>query len=67
MIFSVLDSTAKIPDGLLDLRLKFLGNIDECIEVSVSPQQFGNERLPSFNGKYLYSKIVPNDQVRNFF
>ena len=63
----MLDSTAKIPDGLLDLRLKFLGNIDECIDISVSPQQVGNERLPSFNGKYLYSKIVPNDQVRNYF
>ena len=63
----MLDSTAKIPDGLLDIHHIFLGNIDECIDISVSPQQFGNERLPSFNGKYLYSKIVPNDQVRNYF
>ena len=61
--FSVLDSTAKIPDALLDLHHIFLGNIKECIEISVSPRQDGNERLPGFSGKYLYSKIVPNDQV----
>ena len=61
--FSVLDSTAKIPDALLDLHHIFLGNIEECIDISVSPRQDGNERLPGFSGKYLYSKIVPNDQV----
>ena len=61
----MLDSTAKIPDALLDLHHIFLGNIEECIEISVSPRQDGNERLPGFSGKYLYSKIVPNDQVIN--
>ena len=59
----MLDSTAKIPDALLDLHHIFMGNIKECIEISVSPRQDGNERLPGFSGKYLYSKIVPNDQV----
>ena len=61
----MLDSTAKIPDALLDLHHIFLGNIEECIDISVSPRQVGNESLPGFNGKYRFSTIAPNDQVIN--
>ena len=44
----VLDSTAKLPDGVLDFHIVLLGNIEECIGISVPVQQRGNDTLPGF-------------------
>ena len=56
-VFSVLDSTAKFPDGALDFHIQLLGNMEECIDIDVPSQVFGDETLPGFTGKYLYSKF----------
>ena len=44
----MLDSTAKFPEGVLDFHIVLLGNIEECIGISVPAQQNGNDALPGF-------------------
>ena len=53
----MLDSTAKFPDGALDFHIQLLGNMEECIDIDVPSQVVGDETLPGFTGKYLYSKF----------
>ena len=53
----MLDSTAKFPDGVLNFHIVLLGNMEECIDITVPSEQVGDELLPGFSGKYLYSRF----------
>ena len=62
----MLDSTAKFPDGALDFHIVLLGNMEECIDIDVPSQPVGDETMPGFSGKYLYSNFgyKTNDNER---
>ena len=45
---SVIDSTAKIPDGLISSNFKFPGNMYECMDVTVPYIVKEGNILPGF-------------------
>ena len=53
----MLDSSAKFPDGAMNFHIVLLGNIEECIDISVPAQIHKNETLEAFTGKYVYTKV----------
>ena len=53
----MLDSSAKFPDGVMNFHIVLLGNIEECIDISVPAQIYKNDTLEAFTGKYVYTKV----------
>ena len=43
LIFIVADATGKMPDGLLQLNLQAMGNMDECLDIDVKHPGEGTE------------------------
>ena len=54
----MIDSTGKLPDGILVGHTVPLGNMKECKDIEVSKPESNGERLDSFVYVSIYHKYV---------
>lgn len=60
IFFSVLDSSAKFPEGILSGSLYLLGNYDECISIRLYGE---DQSFPRIQGKYCLADVTPNEYI----
>ena len=51
VLFSVIDAFGKPPSGLLNYRLQWLGDYDECVKIEATVNRSGAVTVP-YKGRY---------------